>query len=118
MQESYDSAGIEIRNVLEARGYQVSDRALTPLKQIDFDKLQAIHDHEEAFIRKTMIDSILRAYEFRIGGGAKTEPITSRDIKMGMMIFGTAAGYAPEQSLEVNSKKLIIESCPYCGSGR
>ena len=63
--KTYSQARSQIEAELQNAGWSISPEALEPLRQIDFEKLVMIHDHEEHFLERTFIDGLLALNESR-----------------------------------------------------
>ena len=81
-----------LRNLLRNEGLTVSDSASGPLKRIDFDNLIDVYDHEEAFLRDTLIRCVVSAREARISDSpSSSRNVIPSDIRAALLMLGEAA---------------------------
>jgi hypothetical protein len=103
----------DISQELNSRGLTVSPNAMAPLSRIDFGQLMSIHDHEEQFLRRVFLDSLVRAQAARAQGSGATE-VDADDVRTAMLMLGAAAIAAPEPQFSKQSMSIIQSVCPYC----
>lgn len=99
---------------LAVRGLDVTPDAWRPLERISWEKLVAIHDHEEAFLRDVLVESISTANQTRALTGRGTTKVNAQDVTTAMLMLGSAVRSAPESSIAYGNKAIIRNVCPYC----
>ena len=99
---------------LAVRGLGVTPDAWRPLERISWEKLVTIHDHEEAFLRDVLVESIATANRARTQSGRGTANVNAHDVTTAMLMLGSAVRSAPESSIASGNKAIIRNVCPYC----
>jgi hypothetical protein len=99
---------------LRNRGIQVAPDAFGPIRQLDFKKLVAIHDHEEHFLRTVFVSSLLSIYKARTATAGGSQKVTKHDVETALRMLGPAVANAAELTFSAPSKQLIMDICPFC----
>ena len=110
----YPNARTQILADLKAHGIGVAKDAMDPLKRIDFAQLVTIVDHEERFLRTVFVQSLVGLSSGKLAANAGTPRVNANDVKDALMMLGTAAARAAEQTLSTSTKETIKNACPYC----
>jgi hypothetical protein len=92
----------------------MSPGAARPLSRIDFQQLMSIHDHEEQFLRRVFIDSLVRAHAARTAGLPGSHDVEAEDVRTAMLMLGSAAEAASQDAFSKQSTSIIRSICPYC----
>jgi|SRR5688572_6900925 len=99
---------------LKKHGVAVTKEALGPLQQVDFDKLLAVHDHEENFLRSMLVQNLTALTRARPSAKAADRKVNEKDVETALKMLGVAAKGAGEQTLSTSTKRRIRAACPYC----
>ncbi len=116
MNVDYSETEGMVRTLARQAGLVVADKALVPLKRIDFRALVDIYDHEEAFLRDVFLSSLAEAKAARAQTDGEDGQITVEDMRAALLMLGAAAANAGEQTFSGRSKTRIRDICPYCVS--
>ncbi len=103
-----------LEEMFEGRGVEISRTAHIPINAFDLKQLVTIHDHEEAFIRRTFEQSVDQAYRARVAEGRGSAKVTSADVRTALMMLGAAIAAAPETEVSAENKAVASQICPYC----
>ena len=101
-----------IEQAMKEKGMALTKSALKPFDAIPFEELHAIHDHEEAFLRDQIVDSIERAHAMRKSTTGGTDNVTARDVRTALLMVGSAVSSAPQSVF--SNQSTIQRICPYC----
>ena len=112
--KTYSQARSQIEAELQNAGWSISPEALEPLRQIDFEKLVMIHDHEEHFLERTFIDGLLAMRGARASTPGDQGLVTAADVETALRMLGIAAARQPSVALTDESKAMIKEACGFC----
>lgn len=104
----------DITTAISQSNLDLEPGALEPLRSIDFAKLVTIHDHEENFLRRTFLDTLMGLTRARISSGGGSNKITAKDVKTALLMLGTAASEQADATLSKQTRSLIKEACPFC----
>ena len=99
---------------LRQAGWKVAQDAMSPLRQIDFAKLVAIHDHEEHFLEQTFLQTLIGMRSARASTASDQGKITKADVETGLRMLGVAAARQSEATLSSETRKSIVDSCGFC----
>lgn len=99
---------------LRQAGWKVAQDAMSPLRQIDFAKLVAIHDHEEHFLEQTFLQTLIGMRGARASTASDQGKITKADVETGLRMLGVAAARQSEATLSSETRKSIADSCGFC----
>lgn len=105
---------VDIADAIDESDLELAPGAMQPLRQIDFAKLVAIHDHEEHFLRTTFINTLFTLSRARLSVGTGPAKITADDVKTAIMMLGTAAARQPDPVLSKETRSILKEACPFC----
>ena len=95
--KTYSQARSQIEAELQNAGWSISPEALEPLRQIDFEKLVMIHDHEEHFLERTFIDGLLAMRGARASTPEDQGLVTAADVETALRMLGIAAARQPSR---------------------
>lgn len=112
--KSYEAARERIVAELKQGGWKVAKGAMNPLLSIDFTKLVAVHDHEEQFLERTFIDTLLALRRARVSTRDDQGKITAEDVETALRMLGTAVARQADQTLSKASKSAIKDACGFC----
>jgi len=99
---------------LQAKGWKIAKNAMDPIRRIDFSKLVHIHDHEERFLERTFINTLLALREARVSTNADQGKITADDVETALRMLGTAIARQSNQTLSKITRQAIMDSCGFC----
>jgi hypothetical protein len=114
MDTRFEAHRVQLEADLAVRGLSVTVGAWRPLERLSWQTLQSIHDHEEAFLRDELIESIVTANRTRRQSGKGTAHVNAHDVTTAMLMLGRAVTRAPETSIAAPNKARIQQVCPYC----
>ena len=101
-------------NFLEKNDLEIAPDALQPLRSIDFEKMVAIYDHEELFLRETFFGFLLDAYRARLISDPVRRQVLKQDVRAATLMLGIALPAVDEAKFSQRSKTELIRLCPYC----
>ncbi|PYT01403.1 MAG: hypothetical protein DMF63_00710 [Acidobacteria bacterium] len=110
----YDGIHDDVVRAIGVAGFTLAPNAMKPLSRIDFAKLVNIHDHEEYFLRRTFIDTLIALRKARASTSGDVGKVTADDVETALRMLGTAAARQAEQTLSGETKSLIKDACPFC----
>ncbi len=111
----FSGAQQELQQELSSLGHTLDPSAAEPLRHLDYQRLVSIYDHEEAFLRRVLVRSIVTAHRARVQRqGSPPQPVSEDDVRTGMLMFGAAVANAPDQTFSKASTSVIQDICPYC----
>ncbi len=111
---SYSGASRDISAELRRAGWSIARDAMEPLRRIDFARLVDIHDHEQHFLERTFVSSLVGIREARVATPAEEGKIVKKDVETALRMLGTAVARQSEETISANSKRIIIDSCGFC----
>jgi hypothetical protein len=112
--KTYTEARKSIVAKLRAAGWKIAKDAMDPIQRIDFAKLVAIHDHEERFLERTFINTLLALRGARVSTKADQGKITADDVETALRMLGTAVARQGDQTLSKAARKAVVDSCGFC----
>ena len=114
MDTRFETHRVQLEADLDGRGLGVTAGAWRPLQRLSWATLQDIHDHEEAFLRDELVESIVTANRTRRQSGKGTAQVNAHDVTTAMLMLGRAVTRASEASIAAPNKARIQQVCPYC----